>query len=82
MATRQDIGETIRATRKALGQTQRELSQKCGVHTVNISEIENGKFTGSFDYFERILDALDLQFEVREKAWSPPRWDEIKPEED
>lgn len=68
--TREEIGKTIKQARKALKLTQRELSARCGVHPVNISEIENARFTGSFDYFERVLDALDLQFEVTAKTWS------------
>ncbi|MDP4483561.1 hypothetical protein [Pseudoalteromonas distincta] len=33
---------------------------------------------GSFDIFERLLDAVDLQFEVTSKQHSLPDWDTIE----
>jgi hypothetical protein len=40
--------------------------------------LENGRFTGSFDLFERVLDAVGLQFEVAQKKHTLPDWDEIE----
>lgn len=78
MATRGEIGIEIRLARKALGYTQKTLSEKCKVNKTTISEIENGLFTGSFDIFERVINGVDLQFEVVKKRHKFPRWDEIK----
>ncbi|WP_411361165.1 helix-turn-helix domain-containing protein [Pseudidiomarina sp. YC-516-91] len=77
MATRIEIGNAIRANRKALGYTQLRLSEITGIHKSTISEIENGRFTGSFDIFERLLDAVELQFNVSRKQHRLPDWDEI-----
>lgn len=77
MATRVDIGKAIRASRKSFGHTQQALSELTGIHKSTISEIENGRFSGSFDIFERLLDALDLAFEVAPKKHRLPDWDEL-----
>ncbi|MND81844.1 Helix-turn-helix domain protein [compost metagenome] len=78
MATRAQIGKEIRVARKALGYTQKALSEKTRVNKTTISEMENGRFTGSFDIFERVLDGVSLQFEVNKKRRELPHWDEIK----
>ena len=78
MASRVEIGNKVRIGRKALGHTQQELSELTRINKTTISEIENGRFTGSFDIFERVLDAVGLQFEVFPKQHSLPHWDEIE----
>ena len=78
MSSRADIGKKISTSRKALGYTQQKLSEIAGINKTTISEIENGRFTGSFDIFERLLDAVDLQFEVTSKQHSLPDWDTIE----
>ena len=78
MASRREIGQEIRLARKVLGYTQKTLSEKTTVNKTTISEIENGRFTGSFDIFERVLDAVGLQFEVSPKRHSLPHWEEIE----
>ena len=78
MASRKEIGIEIRLARKALGYTQKTLSEKTTVNKTTISEIENGRFTGSFDIFERVLDAVGLQFDVSPKRHLLPHWDEIE----
>lgn len=61
-----------------LGYTQQKLSEIAGINKTTISEIENGRFTGVFDIFERLLDAVNLQFDVSQKKYSLPDWDEIE----
>lgn len=78
MSSKADIGKQISTSRKALGYTQQKLSEIAGINKTTISEIENGRFTGSFDIFERLLDAVDLQFEVTSKQHSLPDWDTIE----
>ena len=69
MATREEIGKEIRLARKALGYTQKNLSEKTNINKTTISEIENGHFTGSFSIFE---------CEVDKKKYKFPQWDEIE----
>ena len=78
MASRAEIGKKIRAARKILGYTQQQLSELIRINKTTISEIENGRFTGSFDIFERVLDAVGLQFEEKKKKHTLPDWDEIE----
>lgn len=78
MASRVEIGGKIRIERKTLGYTQQKLSELTRINKTTISEIENGRFTGSFDIFERVLDAVGLQFDISPKQHSLPHWDEIE----
>ena len=50
-----------------MGYTQKALPEKIRVNKTTISEMENGRFTGSFDIFERVLNGVSLQFEVNKK---------------
>ncbi|SBS27189.1 Helix-turn-helix domain protein [Marinomonas spartinae] len=77
MATREQIGKSIQEKRKSLHLTQEVVSKKACVHKTTISEIENGRFTGSFDIFERVIDVIGLQFVVAEKDHKLPKWNEI-----
>ncbi|MBC7001712.1 helix-turn-helix transcriptional regulator [Photobacterium sp. BZF1] len=78
MAFRDEIGRQIKQARKDKGLTQVQVSQLTRINKTTISEMENGRFTGSFDIFERILDAVGLQFEVVPKTHQLPDWDEIE----
>lgn len=77
MANRQEIGDAVSENRKVLGYTQQRLAELTGINKTTISEIENGRFTGSFDIFERLLDSVGLQFDVIPKQHKLPDWDEI-----
>lgn len=78
MAYRSEIGLQVKHARNRMGLTQAQVSKVTRINKTTISEIENGRFTGSFDIFERLLDAVDLQFEVVEKTHQLPSWDEIE----
>lgn len=78
MACRSEIGLKVKSARIDKGLTQVQLSKLARINKTTISEIENGRFTGSFDIFERLLNAVDLQFEVVEKTHQLPSWDEIE----
>ena len=78
MATRGEIGKEIHLARKGLGYTQKSLAEKTKVNKTTISDIENGRFTGSFDIFECVLDGVGLQCEVNKKKYKLPQWDEIE----
>lgn len=53
-----------------MGLTQESLARKSGVNKSTISEIENGRFTGSFEIFENLSRAVGLQFELTLKRQS------------
>lgn len=78
MTTRYEIGKQVRQSRKAKHLTQVQLAKITRINKTTISEIENGRFTGSYDIFERLLDSVGLQFSVMPKTHSLPDWDEIE----
>ncbi|OEF94666.1 helix-turn-helix domain-containing protein [Vibrio splendidus] len=78
MAYRYEIGLKIKLARNDMKLTQVQVSELTRINKTTISEIENGRFTGSFDIFERLLNAVDLQFEVVEKTHQLPDWDEVE----
>ena len=77
MASRAEIGEKIRQSRKNLGFTQQELAKKSGVNKSTISEIENGHFRGSYEIFESLLKSVGLQFEGAPLKATLPSWHDI-----
>ncbi|WHR58745.1 helix-turn-helix domain-containing protein [Acinetobacter haemolyticus] len=78
MANRVEIGKKVKEARKSKGYTQKKLSELTRINKTTISEIENGRFTGAFDIFERILDEVELQFGIEQKKHVLPDWDEIE----
>lgn len=78
MASRIEIGKKVSIARKKLGYTQQKLSELTRINKTTISEIENGRFTGSFDIFERVLAGVNLQFEVVQRKHTLPDWDDIE----
>jgi transcriptional regulator with XRE-family HTH domain len=78
MAFRWDIGKQIALSRKSMGLTQQQASEITRINKTTLSEIENGRFSGSFSIFERYVDAVGLEFEVVEKVQKFPDWDEIE----
>ena len=78
MSTRIEIGKTIAQSRKALGQTQKQIAAKTGINKTTLSEIENGRFTGSLGIFEHYLDAVGFQLAVEPKQHRLPQWEEIE----
>ena len=57
-------GKIMAAQRKALGMTQKDASLKSDIHRTVISQIEQGKFTGSLATIERYLLLLGMQWSV------------------
>lgn len=78
MASRESIGREIAKQRKTLCFTQKQMAEKTRINKTTLSEIENGRFTGSLDIFERYLDAVGLQLEVTPKRHQLPDWDDIE----
>jgi HTH-type transcriptional regulator / antitoxin HipB len=63
----EDLGQAVRARRKAAGLTQAELAEVAGVGTRFVSELERGKPTAEFNKVLQVLRVLgfDLQIVVR-----------------
>ena len=57
------IGKIIKARRKELGLTQKDLEDFSGVSYVNISDIENGK-NCTINSLMKVLEPLGLTLEV------------------
>jgi transcriptional regulator with XRE-family HTH domain len=77
MSRRKNNGSKIALVRKELNLTQKQLAATTGINKATLSQIENGKFSGSLDILERYLDALDLQLTVEPKKRQLPDWDEL-----
>lgn len=54
------VGEKIRAARKAVGLTQKQLGERLGISYVNISQLEGGQRIPSLDTLQKIADALQV----------------------
>ena len=77
MNKRQANGKLIAKARKKHSKTQSDMTKICNVNKSTISQIENGKFSGSLDIFERYIDSLGLQLTVQPKEHQLPSWDEL-----
>jgi HTH-type transcriptional regulator / antitoxin HipB len=60
------LGEAVRARRRALGLTQKELSQLAGCGLAFLYELEHGKDTVRLDKLLAVLEVLGLALELRE----------------
>ena len=59
-----DLGQKVKAFRKAKQLTQSETAQLCGVGTRFISDLENGKATIEMGKAAQVLHALDLELNL------------------
>jgi len=62
-----EIGRRVREARDALGLRQDELALAAGVSTRVVHQIERGKPTSRLDTLLRVLEALGLTIEVRQR---------------
>lgn len=58
-----DIGQRIKAARKAIGLTQDQLAQKSGVATITIRQYETGKRQPRIEQLQAIADALNISLD-------------------
>lgn len=65
-----DLGRFIRARRKELGYSQRELAEFCGCGTRFISDLENGKKTVQFGKALFVASMLGLNLYVESRGGS------------
>lgn len=68
----EQLGNTVRRTRKKHGMSQSELGQRAGLRQETISLLENGNPAVKFETILAVLSALDLEFEIiqRKSAFS------------
>ena len=59
----QQIGVRLKEIRRNLDRTLAEVSQATGVSISNLSKIENGQISPSFDIMKRICDGLGVSIE-------------------
>lgn len=62
-ASRQQIGVRLREVRHGLGLTLSEASRDTGVSISNLSKIENGQVSPSYDILKKICDGLRIPLE-------------------
>ena len=60
----EQLGTAIRATRKHLKVTQKELAMSCGTNVRFISDLENGKPTCQIGKILQVLQALGIKFQL------------------
>ena len=75
--TPQQIGEVLRAARRAKGLTQSELASLSGQRQELISKIESGSPGTAISAICALLAALSLEFTVRPRSAAAPDIEDI-----
>jgi len=78
MFSRISNGEIIKKKRKELGKTQQQLSDEIYINRSIISQIENGKFTGSLRSYEQYVNSLGLELVVAPIKSKIPDFDSLQ----
>lgn len=68
LTTTTQVLATIRARRRALRLTQRQVADKLGVSQVHLSAIETGRRGLDADRLLALLNILDLELVLQDKA--------------
>lgn len=78
-----EIGNSVRAARRAAGLTQQELADRASVSRPTLEKLENGRSTEiGVALLARILGALDLTLRVEPKGRRPTLEDLTGSEDD
>jgi y4mF family transcriptional regulator len=64
-----DVGDQVRAHRKAQNATQAEFASLCGVGMRFISDLENGKPTMELGKVLHVLQCLGLELVIQPRDW-------------
>jgi HTH-type transcriptional regulator/antitoxin HipB len=70
--TTKDLGQTLRAARKAQGLTQAELAARAGVWQRTVSNIETSASGAKADTIFDLLAALDLELRIVPRSKMTP----------
>lgn len=65
---RSKVGRMLADLRTKRGLTQRQLAERTGLSYGNIGKLEAGKYNVSVDILYKMLDALDAELVIKEKA--------------
>ena len=68
ISTAAELGQTIRAARKAAGMSQTELAQASGCSQRFVSQLERGKPTAELGKALNVMTALGLDIVVSQRA--------------
>jgi len=71
--TTKDLGQALRAARKAKGLAQAELATRAGVWQRTVSNIETGPSGAKLDTIFDLLAALDLELRIVPRSKMSPR---------
>lgn len=77
-----DLGEQIKAIRKAKGWSQRKLAEKSGVSRARIEALENARIVEiGFKHLMRIMHALGIDLRLTELNRNRPTLEDLAAEE-
>lgn len=65
---RSKVGCMLADLRVKRGLTQRQLAERTGLSYGNIGKLETGRYNVSVDILYKILDALDAELAIKDKA--------------
>ena len=65
---RSKVGRMLADLRTKRGLTQRQLAERTGLSYSNIGKLETGKYNVSVDILYHMLNALDAELVIKEKA--------------
>ncbi len=69
-----DLGERVRALRKAKNWTLEQAAQKAGLARSTLSKIENGQMSPTFDAVRKLATGLDITVP---QLFTPPKSDKV-----
>jgi len=77
-----ELGERIKATRKAKGWSQTKLAEKSGVSRARIEALENARIAEiGFKRLMRVINSLDLDLRITEFNRGRPTLEDLAAEE-
>ena len=62
MTDRKLFGDRLKAARKSVGMTQKELAERCGIYEPNLSAYESGKAKPKIDNLIKISSTIGMNF--------------------
>nr|WP_281720816.1 helix-turn-helix domain-containing protein [Nitrosomonas nitrosa] len=78
-----EIGDAVKARRKAMKLTQRGLAQVAGVSLARVEGLENARLPEiGFKHLMRILNALGLDLRLTEQNQRRPTLEDLRAEDD
>jgi transcriptional regulator with XRE-family HTH domain len=77
-----ELGERIKADRKARGWSQTKLAEESGVSRARIEALENGRIAEiGFKHLMRVMNSLDLDLRVTQLNRGRPTLEDLTAEE-